>query len=252
MGALYRLDFPSGKSYIGITMGSVESRFREHVRTAKKGSAASISRAIRKYGTDAVKRITLAISDSWEYLQLVEKNAIRVFGTFGKGGYNSTLGGEGTQGLLKSPEVRARISAAKRGVPQTPEAIAARAAALRGRPVSAETRQKISAANTGRKRTEEQRAAMSVARRGKAPSEAARAKLSQATKNSTADVLHARRVGIILAGKGVSFDKTRERWAAYVSLPGRKTRHLGRFDTEQEALAVRAEAVRKLLAGEPL
>lgn len=107
MGALYRLDFPSGKSYVGITMGSVESRFKQHVRAAKKDAPQTISRAIRKYGAEAVKVVTLAISDSWEYLQLVEKNAIRVFGTFGKGG-------EGFLGGRHTSESKAKIAHASR------------------------------------------------------------------------------------------------------------------------------------------
>ena len=121
MGALYRLDFPSGKSYVGITMGSVESRFKKHVIDSTRGKPWAVQRALRKYGTDAVKVVTLAISDSWEYLQLVEKNAIRVFGTFGKGGYNMTLGGDGTQGHVVSEEARAKRSAMSRGRKMPPE-----------------------------------------------------------------------------------------------------------------------------------
>lgn len=124
MGALYRLDFPSGKSYIGITMGSVESRFRAHVLESTKRKGWAVHRAIAKYGVEAVKVVTLAISDSWGYLQLVEKNAIRVFGTFGEGGYNMTAGGDGTQGHVVSEEERAKRSARSRGRKMPPEHVA--------------------------------------------------------------------------------------------------------------------------------
>lgn len=208
MGALYRLDFPSGKSYIGITMGSVESRFREHVRSSNRGAPQTINRAIRKYGAEAVKVVTLAVSNTWGYLQLIEKNAIRVFGTFGKGGYNSTLGGEGVLGRVVPDSERANTS--KR---------------FKGKKVPASQAENIRKALLGNKY---------LLGRKQPPEQLAN-----------------RKRGIMLAGRGVSFCKQTSKWRAHITVD-RRMKHLGRFATEQEALAVRAEAVRKVLAGEPL
>ena len=84
MGALYRLDFPNGKSYVGITAKTAAQRFSAHAYSAqKRGAPTALGRAIRKYGAEAIKVVALAISNNWEYLQLIERNAIRVFDTFG-------------------------------------------------------------------------------------------------------------------------------------------------------------------------
>lgn len=50
MGCLYKIDFVSGKSYIGITRRTADARFAEHVSKAPK-AANSLGRAIVKYGT---------------------------------------------------------------------------------------------------------------------------------------------------------------------------------------------------------
>ena len=235
MGALYRLDFPNGKSYVGITAKTAAQRFSAHLGTAKKpGSTTALSRAIRKYGAEAVKVVTLAISNSWEYLQLIEKNAIRVFGTFGKGGYNMTLGGDGAVGVVPGEATRLKMSLGKKGVPLSPTAAAKLAATRFGRPVSPETRAKIGRANTGRRHLPD--ALVKIAKNS--------ARVGEATREK-------RRRSMLLGSKGVTFDTQRGKWVAQLHIKGAH-KYLGRFATEQEALAVRTEAVRKLLAGEPL
>lgn len=116
MGALYRLDFPNGKSYVGITTLDVNDRFAEHVACSSKSRKWAVHKAIAKYGADSVRVVTLAIADSWEYLCLIERKAIEVFGTFGKAGYNLTSGGEGIVGYSHSEEARKKMSASHRGV----------------------------------------------------------------------------------------------------------------------------------------
>lgn len=191
MGCLYRIDFPSGKSYIGITAGTAEARFAEHAyntRTSRQDRA--VNRALLKYGTDSVSLKTLAIAE-WDYLLELERKAIAAFGTFGRGGYNMTAGGEGAMGykhtpesLLKmgaihkgkahhnmphSAETKALMSRNRKGRKLTPEHCAKIGAASKGnkyclgRTLSEEHKRLISTANTGKKWTEESRARMSIA-----------------------------------------------------------------------------------------
>lgn len=178
MGQLYRLDFPNGKAYIGITTKTAEVRFKGHEQalheTKPRGQA--VYSAWRKHGAPALT--VLAIVED-EDLYETEKRAIAIFGTLSPGGYNLTEGGDANPS--KHPEVRAKLSAAQRGKNKSPEAIANSAAAQRGRKHSAETRAKMSAAQRGKKKSPEARAKISAALRERAPASAeTRAKLSAA------------------------------------------------------------------------
>lgn len=97
MGELYRLDFPNGKSYIGITSKTAQKRFSTHVDKSRRANY-PVSNAIRKYGEDSVKVNTLVIADDWDYLCDLEIKAIKVYGTFSPLGYNLTKGGDGFLG----------------------------------------------------------------------------------------------------------------------------------------------------------
>lgn len=77
---------------------------------------------------------------------------------------NRTNGGEGSTGLVISPEARAQISASLMGRP--------------GRPWTKEAKEKVGAANRGKTRTPEQRAKMG--RKGKIVSNETREKLKAA------------------------------------------------------------------------
>jgi hypothetical protein len=52
MGIIYRIESPSGKSYIGQTKRCIEERWKEH--TACRGSCILVENAIKKYGKDAM------------------------------------------------------------------------------------------------------------------------------------------------------------------------------------------------------
>ena len=97
---------------------------------------------MRKYG---VENFTIEVIDRAETeieLCLKEIEWISTLGTFDRArGYNSTTGGDGT-GSPCTPEVRAKISAKKKGRPLSPVQLAARRA---------------NPPNLGAKRTEEQR-----------------------------------------------------------------------------------------------
>lgn len=92
---LYKLDFPNGKCYIGITSRTAKKRFEEHCRASQNKSP--VQKAIHKYGTNNVVLTVLATIDNWELLCLAEMEAIKKYDTFNRqNGYNLTLGGEGT------------------------------------------------------------------------------------------------------------------------------------------------------------
>lgn len=222
---LYKISFPTTeKVYIGITSVSVATRFKAHCHQKSK---TAISLAIRKYG-NAVLTV-LAECDDWELLCLAEQEAIEKFNSRAPNGYNLTDGGEGFVGLEfsiehrrklgeasknRSPETRAKLSAAgKRKIIsiETREKISAYRTGkkaseetrakmsmlaknrpieisekisntLKGHTVSTETREKISLANKGKKLTEETRVKMSLARKGRVVSKETREKMSKSAK----------------------------------------------------------------------
>ena len=91
MGHLYKLDFPNGKSYIGLAAHGALVRFRGHRKDARS-SESLMYRAWRKYGEPTVK-ILAVIENS--LLHETERKAIAIYGTKTPGGYNLTDGGEG-------------------------------------------------------------------------------------------------------------------------------------------------------------
>lgn len=103
MGALYKLDFPNGKSYIGITTRSARERFNGHRQMATTGKTALYA-AWRKHGEP--KLVTLAILEDRE-LASTEIRAIAVYKTLAPDGYNTTPGGDASPMTL--PEISAKL-----------------------------------------------------------------------------------------------------------------------------------------------
>ena len=205
MGALYRLDFPSGKSYIGITAGEVSRRFTQHVSSSLAPKQA-VHKAIAKYTPEAVRVTTLALANDWAYLCLLEKKAIATFETFSREkGYNLTKGGDGFKGF-HTPEAKAKISAASRNCSEA-------------------TRAKLSAAGKGRSNAGTKHSA--EARREKSTRQLSRKVLS--AKNTSGYT-------------GVYWSKAAEKWQAHYKLHG-KVHYLGLFDDKDEAARVRSAAV---------
>lgn len=91
-------------------------------------------------------------------------------------GYNLTDGGEGTVGLERTPEHRAKLAASKRGKNNpsygnhpSNETRAKRSASLKGRRFSEEHRAKLAAAHRGRTLSPEHRAKIAATERGNNP-----------------------------------------------------------------------------------
>jgi hypothetical protein len=138
IGYLYKLDFVSGKSYIGITAGKLAARIQQHRCDAMKGrSQLPVHRAWRKHGAPKVTVLVIAAAD---YLLELERRAVAAYNTF-KGGYNASPGGDLVP--VMTPEIRAKIGAK-----------------ARGRKASEETRRKLSLAHTGRTHSPESKARM--------------------------------------------------------------------------------------------
>lgn len=265
MGALYRLAFPNGKSYVGITSGTAAARWQKHVRDARAGKPWLVQKAIRKYGTESVRVETLAIADDWAYLQLVERNAIRVLGTFGSGGYNMTAGGDGAMGVVQSPVSRRKKADAQIGVTKNHGAAvsaglraSSKAAAyfdlqrhvLRERNSSPEGRAAVAARNRTREITPALRAALSAGQRKSEKARASIAALNASKRGvpATREANDKRRKSMLLRATGVSFHVPSKRWRARVTIAGHES-SLGYFDTEDEARAARQAAVTAYFEG---
>ena len=85
----------NGKLYIGKTLNSIESRFKEHIADSQRGNKQHrpLYKAFNKYGIENFK-IELIEECSIENLNAREIYWIAKFNTF-KCGYNATKGGDG-------------------------------------------------------------------------------------------------------------------------------------------------------------
>jgi len=226
---VYAIGFPNGKLYIGITTRTTEQRFRGHVKDMQRGSTYTVHKALRKYGPDSVRLVTLHSGVTDDEAKELEKFYIAEWDLQNTdNGYNMTAGGDGCAGLVWTvasrqklaaakrgtkhsretrrkmsetrhlPEVREKMSAAKRGGTLGDEHRKKIAASLRGRPKSEEHREKVAAILrspeqrqlrsqlwSGRKHTAESRRKMSESLKGRPKSEETRCKLARAQKGKT-------------------------------------------------------------------
>jgi hypothetical protein len=81
------------KVYVGLTIGSLENRLKQHFAAARKGRKSAFANAIRKYGEDAF-HIELLSSDALTYEELQEQEVLEIQSRNSiKDGYNTALGG---------------------------------------------------------------------------------------------------------------------------------------------------------------
>lgn len=83
----------NSKEYVGITIGNIEQRLKQHFSAARRGRKNPLTNAIRKYGERAF-RITLLRNDAKSFDELQDQE-IREIATRNsiRNGYNSALGG---------------------------------------------------------------------------------------------------------------------------------------------------------------
>lgn len=166
---MYQIEhIASGKSYIGITSGSLKQGWSLHRTCARRGDKTPLHRALRKHGFEAFDWRSLHEVDTFEEAKAIEVRLI----AGGLGHYNATSGGDGTRGMRHSTETRARMSERAKSKGQRPPPDVGTAAALevhRGAKRSPEWRRAISAGLRAHCRSDdpvlaEQRKAASKAR----------------------------------------------------------------------------------------
>lgn len=83
----------NGKQYVGLTIGTLADRLKQHFAAARKGRKAPLPNAIRKYGERAFSiQLIRADAQTYEELQNQEINEIAARNSI-KIGYNSAVGG---------------------------------------------------------------------------------------------------------------------------------------------------------------
>lgn len=143
---VYRLIFPNGKSYVGQTVVSLRTRWRQHVGYARRGSLVPVARAIAKYGAE---NITVEELYYGGRLTEMEQKCIKFFNTLVPNGYNLTAGGE--TGTKLEIVKRKQSVALKRYIQEHPDSRKNFSAQMRSRWADPEWRARtISAQKKGR------------------------------------------------------------------------------------------------------
>lgn len=110
---IYKItNIKNNKIYIGLTTTkSAQCRFNKHVSEAlNTNENRYFLNAIRKHGKDNFKVEEIDFAFTIEELKIKEINYINLLNTTNRNiGYNISLGGDGTPGVLKSKETRDKI-----------------------------------------------------------------------------------------------------------------------------------------------
>ena len=81
------------KVYVGLTIGPLENRLKQHFAAARRGRKSAFSNAIRKYGEQAFK-IELLTTNACTYEELQELEVLEIAKRDAiRNGYNTALGG---------------------------------------------------------------------------------------------------------------------------------------------------------------
>jgi len=112
-GYIYKIVFPHGKHYIGLTTISLEHRRSQHKNLAISGDTKCLYNALRKYEmVNTFELIEIDTADTPDKLCEKEIHYIKEYNSFHKNdrGYNMTLGGEGTNGYVFTEENKQKMS----------------------------------------------------------------------------------------------------------------------------------------------
>jgi len=112
-----------GIRYVGLTINSIQHRFKEHVSNTRLDPESRIGglpvyRWMRKHGANNIVPVLLETCSN-EDANNREVYWISALGTFTPNGMNMTQGGGGRSGYKLSPETRNQISRKKIGVPSS-------------------------------------------------------------------------------------------------------------------------------------
>ena len=122
-GSIYKIQFPNGKHYIGLTTTSLKQRTKEHKSCAKNDERV-LYKALRKYNMiDTFEIIEIDTANTLEELCEKEILYIQEYNSYymNENGYNMTYGGEGVIGYVFTEEDRQRISEAQKKRFENPE-----------------------------------------------------------------------------------------------------------------------------------
>jgi hypothetical protein len=111
-GYIYKIQFPNGKYYIGLTTTSLKQRTTEHKKCAKQGDTRCLYTALRKYEmTDTLELIEIDRADTLEELCELEIKYIKEYNSYyaNGNGYNMTYGGEGINGYIHTEDIKQRM-----------------------------------------------------------------------------------------------------------------------------------------------
>jgi predicted GIY-YIG superfamily endonuclease len=114
-GYIYKIPFPNGKKYIGLTT-SVEKRKQTHKCSANNGDTKCLYKALRKYDMiETFELIVIDTADNVEELCEKETSYIHFYNSYYVNGYgyNMTYGGEGTNGYVRTEKDKQRASQAQ-------------------------------------------------------------------------------------------------------------------------------------------
>jgi hypothetical protein len=106
-GYIYKIPFPNGKNYIGLTTTSLEQRQKGHTYCVKNGDVRCLYNALRKYEmVDTFELVEIDTADTLEELCEKEIGYIIEYNSYymNKNGYNMTYGGEGFNGYVHTEE----------------------------------------------------------------------------------------------------------------------------------------------------
>jgi len=112
-GFIYKIQFPNGKHYIGLTTTSLEQRKVQHKSRAKNDGTKYLYNAIRKYDmVDTFELIEIDKADTLEELCKKEIMYIAEYNSYymNRNGYNMTYGGEGNNGYVYTEEDKQKQS----------------------------------------------------------------------------------------------------------------------------------------------
>lgn len=93
MGLIYKHTIKNtGKSYIGLTTGTMQDRLKGHISSAKSGSTLEFHEAIKLYGVESID--SEIIEDNIECTDLLMEREIHYIDKYNTfyDGYNMTLG----------------------------------------------------------------------------------------------------------------------------------------------------------------
>lgn len=259
----------NSQKYIGQA-GNIGKRWREHIWELKhnKHENKYLQNIYNKYGFENLYFYVVEECDI-DVLSDREIYYIKTWKTKRPYGINLTDGGEGLRGYEPSKETRNKMSESSKNRfteevrKEWSERFMGEGNPRFGAVLTEETKRKISLANTGRKASEKTKENMSKAKKGK--KRIVTWVVSEQTKKKISDTLKGnsfgwkKSVGVkrnknksVSKFVGVSVYKRTGRWRAFMGA-GKKSIHLGYFDSEEEAaLAYNIGALECYGEGTPL